>query len=125
MSTQESVSSRSLSDPETVSDLGAAVAARRELGPEMEDEVLESFLARIEERVGLRAAQPADTRPSAKSKKAEIESPVAVVGGSLILTIPSLAIAGDVAGSMGLVLVVVALIAIDMLYFIDRWVRIG
>jgi hypothetical protein len=47
------------------------------------------------------------------------------VGGSLVLSIPSLAIAGDVAGALGLVLVVAALIALNTLYFVDRWVRMG
>ncbi|HEX6510340.1 MAG TPA: hypothetical protein VF221_22140 [Chloroflexota bacterium] len=125
MTTDEPESSRKLTDHEVVSDLKASVGARRELGPEMEDEVLEAFLARVEERLGVRAAERSGSKPVAKSKRSEIESPVTVVGASLILSIPSLAIAGDVAGSLGLVLVVVALIAIDTLYFIDRWVRMG
>ena len=116
---------RALADRETMSELKAAVGARRELGPELEDEVLAAFLARVEQRVGERTAAPAGSHEVTRSKPAEIETPLHVVGGSLILSIPALAIAGDVAGALGLVLVVVALIAINTLYFVDRWVRIN
>jgi hypothetical protein len=123
--TDEQESPRRFTDGETVSDLKAAVGARRELGPEMEDQVLETFLARVEERVGIRAAERSGSRPIARAKGTEIESPVKVVGGSMALAIPSLAIAGDVAGGLGLIVVVIGLIAVNLLYFIDRWVRIG
>jgi hypothetical protein len=123
--TDEQVSPRRIADQEIASDLKAAVGARRELGPEMEDEVLEAFLARVEERVDARVARQSGSRPIANSKRADIESPVVVVAGSLVLTVPSLAIAGDIAGALGLVLVVTALIALNLLYFIDRWVRIS
>lgn len=125
MATDEQAPPGRLTDRETASDLKAAVGARRELGPEMEDEVLEAFLARVEQRVDARVAQHSGSKPIAKSKRGEIESPVHVVGGSLVLSIPSLAIAGDVAGALGLVLVVAALIALNTLYFVDRWVRMG
>ncbi len=116
---------RKITDHETVADLKAAVGARRELGPEMEDEVLETFLARVEARVGAHVAPRSGSKPVARPKVTEIESPIVVVGASLVLTIPSLAIAGDVAGTFGLLLVVVALIGLNLLYFIDRWVRMG
>ena len=118
---------RAMTDRETLSDLKAAVGARRELGPEMEDEVLETFLARVEARVNGLIASQSGSKPVAKSKDkgAQIESPVIVVGGSLVLSIPSLAIAGDIGGALGLFLVVGALVALNLLYFIDRWVRMG
>lgn len=125
MAREDEAPSHRLSDHETVSDLKAAVGARRELGAEMEDDVLETFLARVEQRLGTRVPKQMEAPPAAKASRAQVESPIPVVGSSLVLGIPSLAIAGDVAGTVGLILVVAALIAINLLYFIDRWVRMG
>jgi len=44
------------------SDVHAALEARRELGPAYEDEVVESLVAKIEQKIDLRRAHPPATR---------------------------------------------------------------
>ncbi len=114
-----------VSGRETTNDLKAALAARRELDPELEDQVLEAFLARVEQRIDARVRQqmgePRITPVRRQNDRVEVE----VVAGTFALAIPLLAIAGRIAGSVGVLLIVAALIAVNLLYFVDRWVRIA
>jgi hypothetical protein len=50
---------------------------------------------------------------------------IRVIGGTFALAIPLLAIASDVAQSLGVLLVMCAVVAVNLLYFIDRWVRMN
>jgi hypothetical protein len=114
-----------LNDSEMRTDLRASVAARRELPPEFEDQVLEAFLARIESRVDQQIAERATSarpaRESARSERVQVE----VIAGSFGLSIPLMAIAGDIAQGPGVFAVVFGLVAVNLLYFIDRWVRMN
>jgi hypothetical protein len=47
-------------------DLQAAVAARRDLGPEYESEIIEGFLEKVDARIAERAAEVARQTPPAK-----------------------------------------------------------
>ena len=78
----------------------AALAARRELGPDYEDELAERFAARIEERLRERA-------PARRN-----ESP-AVVIISLLVAIPLIAIAGSTVGLAGVIAVCAALVLVN------------
>ena len=78
----------------------AALAARRELGPDYEDELAERFAARIEAR--LREQAPAKRN----------ESP-AVVIISLLVAIPLIAIAGSTVGLAGVIVVCAALVLVN------------
>src|SRR4029450_8924794 len=70
-------------------ELQAHVAARRELGPEYEPELVDSFLERIEERGGQRGHGKA-TRRNGRPHRAVTP----LVLGSLALSIPLIAVAG-------------------------------
>src|SRR5918999_2921743 len=73
-------------------ELESAVEARRELGPEYEDAVLDSFVEKVERRLEerLKAAPTKDGPPT-----------LAVPLGSLGLAIPLLGVAGGTAGLAG------------------------
>jgi hypothetical protein len=102
------------------------VDTRRELGADLEDYVLEAFLARIEQRVDARVAQQSGSKKIAKPKRTVAgESPLKVMGGTLALSIPLSAIAGNVAEGKGLLVVMATVLIINTLYFIDRWVQMG
>jgi hypothetical protein len=105
-----------LNDKDTRADLRAAVSARRELGPEMEDHVIEAFLARVEQRLQgqtapLSGSTPARSRPSTKKE-------AWIVPVSLVLAVPLRAIAGDAAGGVGILIVMAAIILVNLAYFL-------
>ncbi|HZS93339.1 MAG TPA: hypothetical protein VFA78_00945 [Chloroflexota bacterium] len=106
-------------------ELKAAYAARQELGPAMEDEVIDAFLARIDERLEghLTSTEPR-AQPVARPPKGEQVNPLVPIG-TLGVAIPLMAIAGDIAGGVGVVVVILGVVAVNLLYFIDRWVRFG
>lgn len=108
-------------------ELKAALQARQELGPEMDDHLVEAFLARIQTQVDARvaariAAEPKGAKPT-KSSRAGERVQVEVVAGSMALAIPLMAIAGNIAHTVGVVFVVMGVVIINLLYYIDRWVR--
>ena len=78
-----------------------ALEARRELGLDYEDAVVERFAERIEAR--LRERAPAKPSP---------QSP-AVVIVSLLVTIPLIAIAGSTVGLAGVIVVCAALVLVN------------
>jgi len=71
------------------SDLKASVGARRELGPELEDQVLEAFLARVQGQIDVRVAQqvagsrPVKLPPSGPLSRLS-SSPVTLATGSAL-----------------------------------------
>lgn len=89
-------------------ELHAALEARRELGPAREQEVIATFLDRvergIEQRVDARLAQGA-----APARDPRV--PVTIV--SLALAIPMLGICGGIAGFPGLLMVCIALVLVN------------
>jgi hypothetical protein len=115
-----------LSDREVFTDLKAAVHTQRELGTDMEDYVLEAFLARIEKRVDERVAQKSGSKKVNKSKRSAVsQNPMRVTAGSLLLSIPLVAISGDVAQAKLIIVVMLTVLVINVLYFIDRWVQMS
>jgi hypothetical protein len=104
-------------------DLRAAMMARQELGREMEDHVLESFLSKLEQRVDAMV----DTRLEQKVKPAAAKSAKTpppdpgVVVGTVAVSIPLMVIAAFFAHGVGVGLVMAGVVAVLLLYFIDRW----
>src|SRR5581483_9864292 len=92
-------------DQETRQDLEATVAARRELGPNHEDELIAGFLERLERRVG----RPAEDEKALKRRRAHQKE---MTLGGMAISIPLLAIAGGIAGLWGIVAVCAALAVI-------------
>jgi hypothetical protein len=82
-------------------DARAALEARRELGPDYEDELVERFAERVEAR--LRERAPAKTN----------EQNTAIVIVSLLAAIPLIAIAGGTVGLAGVIAVCAALVLVN------------
>lgn len=91
-------------------ELASAVEARRELGPEYEDEVLNAFLEKVEQRL--------DARPKAVSRGPE--RGLAVPLGSLGIAIPLVGAAGSVAGLAGVIAVCLAIVLVNLAYAFRR-----
>lgn len=79
----------------------AALEARRELGPDYEDQLVERFAERLETR--LRERAPAKTN----------EQSTATVIVSLLTAIPLIAIAGGTVGLAGVIAVCTALVLVN------------
>ena len=87
-------------------ELRSAIEARRELGEEMEPAVIDSFVARIEERL----AGGANESARALQRKRDFQKEMIL--GSMGISIPLTAIAAVFTGLPGVVAVCVALIVI-------------
>jgi hypothetical protein len=87
-------------------ELDAAIAARRELGEEMEPAVIDAFVARIEQRIADRAGKGEQALKRTRDHQKEM------VLGSMAISIPLLAIAAVFTGLPGVVAVCLALAVI-------------
>lgn len=87
-------------------ELDAAIAARKELGDEMEPAVIDAFVARIEGRL----ADRADAGERALKRKRDHQKEMVL--GSMGISVPLLAIAAVFTGLPGVVAVCVALAVI-------------
>ena len=96
-------------------ELEAHVAARRELGPEYEPELMDSFLERIEQRV--------DERRHGKPARRDAQAHTTItplVLGSLALSIPLIGVAGAQAGPFGVAMVCVAIVLVNLFVVLFR-----
>jgi hypothetical protein len=109
-----------LTSPEIRGDLKAAIGARKELGPEMEEQVIEAFLVRIQERIDARVFRYLGSQSSEPEATHHRRKPELVVAPSLALAIPLVAIAGAEAGSLGILSVMIVVLAINLVYFIGK-----
>ncbi len=89
-------------------ELASALEARRELGLEYEDEIVDSLMAKLEARIDARiaAAQPTRRRSS------PFMVPVAL--GSLGMGIPLTAIAGGTGGAAGIALAWIGIALVNL-----------
>jgi len=78
----------------------AALEARRELGPEYEDQLVDALVEKIEQRLEAR-------RPAARTPMAAIAIP------SLALSIPLIAIAANFTGLPGVIAVCAAIVLVN------------
>jgi|SRR5215510_10813845 len=87
-------------------ELEAAIETRRELGPDMEPAVIDSFVERIERRIGER------TEESERSLKRRRDHQKEMVLGAMGISVPLLAIAAIFTGIAGVIVVCAALAVI-------------
>jgi hypothetical protein len=87
-------------------ELRSAIAAREELGDEMEPAVIDAFVERIERRL----ADGADERERALKRRRDHQKEMVL--GSMAISIPLLAIAAIFTGLQGVIVVCVALVVI-------------
>jgi hypothetical protein len=99
-------------------DLRAAVAARPELGPEYEAELIDSFLDKLDQRDAQRRAgllpEPVPSRPVERRPGRETDpGGLALAIISIIAAIPITAIAGDMMGKTGVLICWLGLVGIN------------
>jgi hypothetical protein len=108
--------------PEFRDEAAAAFEARKELGPDYEHAVLESFVTRatesIDRRVDARLAQYGVGKPP--QKRETDNTPLALAICSLIFAIPLTAISAAMIGYAGMVTVWVGIVAVNIAYAIRR-----
>lgn len=92
---------------ETRDELEAAIAARREVGAELEPQVIDGFVERIEKRIDERARELAP--------KAQTGLDTRLALGSMLLAIPLLGAAGGIAGLPGIALVCLAIVLVNLI----------
>jgi len=109
----------------------AALAARRELGPDFEDAVVESFTDKLDETIERRVAaeverrigSPEQQRRQSKDSAEETNKAFVLALASLGLSIPLLAVVSNSdqdAGTLGVVLVLVTVILINLAFNLAR-----
>jgi hypothetical protein len=96
-------------DEDARRDLEATAAARRELGPSHENELIEGFLERLDRRLGERAS---DAERGLKRRRDHQKE---MTLGAMALSIPLIAIAGGIAGLAGILAVCAALAIIAVM----------
>ncbi|MEV0285251.1 MULTISPECIES: hypothetical protein [unclassified Kribbella] len=109
-------------------DLRAAVAARQELGPEYEDEIIDSFLAKLDAREAQRHSQDLEHRredqllEAAGLKRREGSDPggLALAIVSVVAAIPITAIAADMSGLPGILISWAGLVGINVAWTSGR-----
>lgn len=99
-------------------DLRAAVAARQELGPEYEAEIIDSFLDKLERRDLERRAgllpEPVHDRPVRRHPGRETDpGGLALAIVSIVAAIPITAIAADMMGKFGVLICWAGLVGIN------------
>ncbi|MGW5265298.1 hypothetical protein ACWEQG_30365 [Microbispora sp. NPDC004025] len=109
--------------PSTREDLRAVMAARRDLGPEYEDALVDSFLDKLDVEIAARvrnevAAQLRQQPPGSQPKQKD--GAVGVAIGSLALGIPLTGIAGAAGHLPGMVLAWGGIIAVNVAYALGR-----
>jgi hypothetical protein len=92
-------------------ELQAAIEARRELGVELEPELVAGFLDRIDRELDRRIDERLAQRAPARAKGREPLLPVTFV--SLGVSIPLLGIGGGIAGLSGIIVVCAALVLVN------------
>src|SRR5690349_10104967 len=88
--------------------LESAIAARRELGAEMDDAVIDGFVARIERRI----AERADRDEQALQRRRNHQKDMVL--GAMGISVPLLLFAAIFTGLPGVIAVCVALVAISL-----------
>jgi hypothetical protein len=112
----------------------AALAARRELGPDFEDAVVESFTdkldetieRRVEAEVERRLGSPEQQRRQSQAAGEETNKAFVLALASLGLSIPLLGVvanSGERTGTLGVVLVLATVILVNLAFNLARFRR--
>jgi Flp pilus assembly protein TadB len=102
-------------NPELRRELQATLSARQELGTADDPELIDAFLRRLDQAIDARIDEHLVQRPPPPSVRA---NPAWILAIALGLAIPLVAIAGGIAGAVGIV-AVLALVGLLVVYF-DR-----
>src|SRR5215471_7409236 len=98
-------------------ELEATLAAREEIGEELEPQLVDRFADRIEAEIDRRAGEKAaQQRPRSPSHHHGNAPMIPLALGSLGLSIPLIAIAGGIAGLPGIIAVCVAIVLVNLMW---------
>jgi hypothetical protein len=108
--------------PTTREDLRAIIATRRDLGPDYEDALVDSFLDKLDVEIAarVRSEVAAQTAGASKDNHRGKDASVPVALGSLGIGIPLTAIAADNAGGPGLLLAWAGIVCVNVAYALSR-----
>ncbi|MEW9550950.1 hypothetical protein [Nonomuraea sp. NPDC050783] len=100
-------------------DLKATLDARRDLGPDYETALVESFMDRLDETIAARVraelgAGAAGHRPARPKEQVPAKAMIPISLGSLGIGVPLTAIAGGSAGLQGLVIAWLSIVIINV-----------
>jgi hypothetical protein len=93
-------------------ELAAAIEARRELGDELEPQVIEGFLDRVEKRIDERV----DARLARSGPRKAANIPIGLPLGSIALGIPITGAAGGTAGLAGIIAAWVGIAVVNIAF---------
>ena len=94
-------------------EVDAAIAARRELGDELEPAVVDAFVERIEQRIATRRDESERAIQRRRNHQKEM-----ILGG-MGISVPLMAIAAVFTGLAGVIVVCLALVALGILVMRD------
>jgi hypothetical protein len=104
-------------------DLRAAVAARQELGPDYEPEIIDAFLEKIDARIAqqhpVAVEQPVRVGPPSKEND---PGGLALAIVSVVAGIPITAIAGEMEGTFAVIICWGGLVGINLARSISRFI---
>lgn len=110
-----------LVDPQ---DVRASLEARRELGPDLEQALVDSFVARVEHAIAQRGStDTAELERRTAATAADSRNQMVLGIGSLIFAIPLTAIAVGQAGIMGMIVTWLAIIMVNLAYALRKGPR--
>ena len=89
----------------------SALAARRELGPEYEDEILDAFLAKVEERLEQRGSTYEQAEKALKRRRDHQRE---MILGSMGIAVPLFVVAAIFTGLAGIIVVCATLAVIAL-----------
>jgi hypothetical protein len=101
-------------------DLRAAVAARQELGPDYEPEIIDSFLEKLDARIGAREVVPVPPAPPAPGKDDPGGLALAII--SVVAGIPITAIAATQEGTIAIIICWGGLVGVNLARAVSRFV---
>lgn len=109
---------RGLVDPQ---DARAALEARRELGPELEQALVDSFVARVEHALTQRGSTELSERQR-RSEDVRADSRNQMILGivSLVMAIPLTAIASGQLGVLGMIITWIAIVTVNLAYALRK-----
>jgi Flp pilus assembly protein TadB len=93
-------------------ELEATLAARHELGAELEPQLVERFVEKLETEIDRRI----DARLAAQRRPGRRGSVTPMVLGSLGIAIPLMGVAGGTAGAVGIAFVCLAIVLVNLFW---------
>ncbi|MFS1303764.1 hypothetical protein [Streptosporangium longisporum] len=102
-------------------DMRATVEARRDLGPEYEAALIESFVSRLDATIAQRVHAEVYAAEASKARRGGRNPSVAIALGSMGIGVPLTVVAAAEAGTAGLLLAWAGIVAINFAHAVNGW----